>query len=80
MTHRQNELAEIFPELAGLIRKLKQSDRHFARLVDEYHQTNGRIHRFETDVEPTSDEAMEAEKKARLKLLDEIGAILHATS
>ncbi|MEJ1158004.1 YdcH family protein [Prosthecomicrobium sp. N25] len=76
MTHTHHELAELMPEYADDIHKLKMSDSHFARLADEYHEINRQVHRMETNVEPASDEAIEVAKKTRLRLLDQIRAIL----
>lgn len=78
MSHTPNELHEEFPESAERIHALKTSDRHFARLADEYHHLNRAIHRAETDIEPSSDEHLEEMKKQRLKLKDEIFARLGA--
>ncbi len=78
MSHTPHELHEEFPEFADRIHALKASDRHFARLADEYHRLNRTVHRAETDIEPTSDEHLEEMKKQRLKLKDEIFALLNA--
>lgn len=78
MSHTPHELHEEFPEFADRIHALKASDRHFARLADEYHRLNRAVHRAETDIEPTSDEHLEEMKKQRLKLKDEIFALLNA--
>jgi uncharacterized protein YdcH (DUF465 family) len=76
MSHTPHELAADFPEYAEKISALKQSDAHFAKLYDEYHEVNRQVHRAETDVEPTGDEEMEAMRRARMKLKDELYAIL----
>jgi uncharacterized protein YdcH (DUF465 family) len=59
-----------------VIHQLKQSDSHFAKLADQYHEINRSVHRMETNVEPVSDETMENERKKRLALLDELSAII----
>lgn len=71
-----HELDEMFPQAKAAIHDLKTKNAHFARLADEYHHINRTIHRMETDVEPTSDEVMETERKKRLRLLDEISGML----
>lgn len=78
MSHTPNELAEEFPEHVEKMSELKQSDGHFARLSDAYHDINRAIHRAETDVEPTDDFHMEQMRKKRLKLKDEIYGMLTA--
>jgi uncharacterized protein YdcH (DUF465 family) len=80
MTHTHHELAELMPEYAADIHKLKQSNAHFARLADEYHEVNRQVHRMETNVEPAADEVIETAKKTRLHLLDQLRAILSTTA
>ena len=76
MAHTPHELTEEFPAEADLIHKLKESDPHFAKLADAYHEINREIHRVETRVEPTTDEHEEELRKKRLALKDEIAGIL----
>lgn len=76
MSHTPHELAADFPELADKIATLRQEDTHFARLSDEYHSVNRDIHRAETDVQPTSDEALVTMRKTRMDLKDEIYSYL----
>jgi uncharacterized protein YdcH (DUF465 family) len=71
-----NELDEMFPSAKAVIHQLKQSDQHFAKLADHYHEVNRSVHRMETNVEPVSDETMENERKKRLAILDEISTII----
>ncbi|MFV2051939.1 YdcH family protein [Aliiroseovarius sp. YM-037] len=80
MTHTPHELAEEFPDRVEDISALKQSDAHFATLVDKYHELNRAIHRAETNVEPT-EELHEVEmRKERMALKDEIARMLSATA
>lgn len=79
MSHTPHELAEEFPEHVDAIRELKGSDPHFAKLADRYHSLNRDIHRAETDVEPTDDLHAEEMKRERLRLKDEIFAMLKKT-
>ncbi|TDK41059.1 YdcH family protein [Antarcticimicrobium luteum] len=76
MTHTPHELAEEFPEQAAMISELKQSDAHFAKLADEYHEINRAVHRAETNVEPVEELAEVEMRKARAALKDQIWAIL----
>jgi uncharacterized protein len=78
MTHVPHELTEEFPERAEAIQALRSSNAHFARLADRYHDLNRTIHRMETNVEPADDLTIEPLKKERLKLKDEIAALLPA--
>ena len=66
MSHTPHELAEEFPDKVELMSQLKQSDAHFARLADEYHEINRVVHRAETNIEPMEDLAEgELRKEAR---------------
>lgn len=78
MSHTPHELAEDFPDMAQQISTLRQSDAHFARLTDNYHEINRALHRAETDVEPTSDDHMNEMRKSRMALKDEIYQMLKA--
>lgn len=78
MSHTPHTLDQDFPDFVETIDKLKASDAHFARLVEEYDEVNSQIHRAETDVEPTDDAAMIEARKTRGALKDEIYAALRA--
>ncbi|WP_261388896.1 YdcH family protein [Qipengyuania aquimaris] len=74
--HTPNELTKIFARDREVVTRLKASDAHFARLADEYHEVNRQVHRIEAETEAASDERFETLKKQRLKLLDELTAIV----
>lgn len=76
MSHTPNELVEEFPEHVEKMHELKQSDAHFAKLFEAYHDVNRAVHRAETNIEPTDDFNMESMRKERLKLKDEIYGML----
>lgn len=76
MSHTPHELADEFPEYAEAIHSLKESDAHFRKLMDRYHDINRAIHRAETRVEPTDDFHEDAMRKRRLLLKDEIATML----
>ena len=77
MSHTPHELVADFPDKAAQIQKLRENDAHFRKLADAYHETNRAVHRAETNVEPT-DQLHEAElRKQRMRLKDEIAAILN---
>lgn len=80
MSHVPHELAEEFPELVNQMSTLRQSDAHFSKLADSYHDINRAVHRAETDVEPTSDDHMQDLRKQRLALKDEIYGYLKANA
>lgn len=76
MAHTPHELREEFPEYADKIGELKQSDAEFAKLFDRYHTVNRDIHRAETDVEPVTEDYVEAMRIQRLALKDELFGML----
>ncbi|GAA0757100.1 hypothetical protein FHS52_000381 [Erythromicrobium ramosum] len=76
--HTPNELADVFPDNADALHQLKLTDAHFARLAEQHHTVNREIHRIETEIDAASDDRLEALKKERLHLLDEIAAMLEA--
>ena len=76
MSHTPHELHEEFPDKVARMHDLKQSDAHFARLFDDYHEINRAVHRAETNVEPIEDLAEVDLRKRRAHLKDEIWAIL----
>ncbi|WP_298563734.1 YdcH family protein [uncultured Aliiroseovarius sp.] len=78
MSHTPHELSEEFPEYADKMSEMKQSDAHFAKLADEYHEVNRAIHRAETNVEPTDQFNEEDMRKKRAALKDEIYRMLSA--
>lgn len=78
MSHTPHELAEEFPDRVDQMSALKQSDAHFAKLFDEYHDVNRAVHRAEVDIEPTDDLHMAEIRKERLALKDQIWSMLLA--
>lgn len=76
MSHTPHELAEEFPDKVDAMHALKQSDTHFARLADEYHEINRAVHRAESNIEPMEDLAQVELRKKRSALKDEIYRML----
>ena len=76
MSHTPHELHEEFPDKIDRLRELKESDAHFAKISDEYHEINREIHRIETNIEPASPVHEEELRKKRLMLKDEIAQML----
>jgi hypothetical protein len=78
MSHTPHELAEEFPEHVERMHALKLSDAHFRKLAESYHEINRAIHRAETNLEPVDGMTEETMRKQRLRLKDEIYAMLTA--
>lgn len=76
MSNTPHELAEEFPDKIEVMSQLKQSDAHFAKLADAYHEVNRAVHRAETNVEPLEELAEVELRKKRGALKDEIWGIL----
>ena len=65
-----------FPDKADLIRSLKLKDRHFARLLEEYHALDEEIHQHESSPAALTIEQMETLKIRRLYLKDRLQSLL----
>ncbi|MEX2367669.1 MAG: DUF465 domain-containing protein [Pseudohongiellaceae bacterium] len=78
MLGEKHDLIHEFPEHKERIHELKVSDAHFARLFDEYHEIEHEVRRIEEGNETPSDEYTEELKMRRLKLKDELLALLKA--
>jgi len=76
MILEKHDLHHEFPEFNDEIHHLKMTDKHFTRLFGDYHEVNQEVQRIEQGVENTSDEYIEQRKKQRLKLKDELFAML----
>ncbi len=72
----ENDLAHEFPQHKERMHTLKGTSAHFKRLFDEYDTISKEIHRIEVEAETPEDAYVEECKKKRLKLKDEIAAIL----
>lgn len=72
MTLEHHSLVRDFPEHSARIHELKQSDAHFSRLYDEYHDVDSRIYRAEIQQDVLSDEHLETLKKERALLKDKL--------
>ncbi len=76
MSHTPHELHEEFPDAIEKMRTLKETNAHFVKLADEYHDVNREIHRIEVEVDAASDFRTDELRKTRLKLKDEIAQML----
>ncbi|MDP1733239.1 MAG: DUF465 domain-containing protein [Sulfuritalea sp.] len=73
-----HDLHHEFPEYAETIHALKMGNQHFSRLFDEYHVLTAKIEDLEIKDSPVADVALEDMKKLRVKLKDELYAMLRA--
>ena len=72
MLNDRHDLVHELPEHRITIHNLKISNRHFARLFNDYHETDHEVHNIETGVTTTSDDYLDGKKKQRLQLKDEL--------
>lgn len=66
----------MFPEYRDLITKLKNEDTHFSRLFDKHNEIDQRIKNQEANIELATQQEVETLKKEKLKIKDELYAIL----
>lgn len=68
----RHRLDQEFPEYRTLIEPLKTHDAQFARLCDEYLQTDKKIYGYEIKQRPVADDYIEQLKKTRLRTKDKL--------
>lgn len=73
-----HDLHHEFPEYAETIHALKMGNLHFVHLFDEYNGLTAKIEDLEIKDSPVADVELEDMKKLRLKLKDELYAMLQA--
>ena len=78
MPVEKHDLVHELPEHKDRIHQLKVENKHFARLFEQYHDTDHEVRRIETGVENTSDDYLEERKKVRLQLKDELFRMIKA--
>lgn len=76
LTVNQERKAIMFPEYRDLIPKLKQENSRFARLFDEHNELDDKITGLANNPVTSGAETIDELKKAKLKLKDELYAIL----
>jgi len=71
-----HDLIHELPEHKERIHQLKMSDKHFAKLYDEYNELDQQILRMEEGFETPSDDVLEEVKKKRLYLKDQLVGLI----
>lgn len=66
----------MFPEYRDLITQLKHTDIHFTHLFDRHNAIDQKIKNMEAHIEAGTHDEIEALKKKKLHLKDEIYAVL----
>ena len=75
--HGENAM---FPEYRDLITQLKTTDSHFLNAYDKHNELDQRIRNMESGIEPATHLVIEALKKEKLALKDELYQILRKAS
>ena len=70
----------MFPEYRDLITQLKTTDSHFLNVYDKHNELDQRIRNMESGIEPATHLVIEALKKEKLALKDELYQILRKTA
>ncbi|TNC93014.1 YdcH family protein [Thalassolituus sp.] len=78
MTIEHHDLHHEFPDMSEKIREMKMTDRHFARLFEEYHDVDREVRKIEEDVTPAADETLDALRMKRVHLKDDLYSMLKA--
>jgi uncharacterized protein YdcH (DUF465 family) len=68
----------MFPEYRDLITQLKTSDHHFLNLFDKHNALDQQIKNMEAHINPGTPAEIEALKKEKLHLKDQLYAILRS--
>lgn len=76
MNIEHHDLIHELPEHRERIHQLLTSNTHFSRLFDEYHQVTKEVERLEGLGMPVTDESISTMKGTRLKLKDELYAMI----
>ena len=66
----------MFPEYRDLITQLKTTDRHFLNLFDRHNELDQKIKNLEAHIEHATQLEIEALKKEKLVLKDELYSLL----
>lgn len=66
----------MFPEYRDLITQLKTQDAHFVHLFDQHNALDQKIKNMEAHIEPGTPDEIEALKKQKLQLKDQLYGIL----
>lgn len=70
----------MFHEYRDLITRLKSTDQHFRKLFDRHNELDQRVKNMEARIELATHDEIEALKKEKLRLKDELLDILRAVA
>jgi len=70
----------MFPEYRDLITQLKSTDAHFVSLFQQHNALDQQVKRMTSRTDPAAPQELETLKKEKLRLKDELYAILKKTA
>lgn len=76
MINEHHDLIHEFAEHRERIHEMKMNDERFSRLFNEYHEVTKTVEKMEAEIEPVCTQTEEEAKFKRLKLKDELYAML----
>ena len=71
-----HDLHALFPAEGEILHWLKEQSAHFRTLAAKHHELGKEIHRIEAGIEAAAHDRLEALKRDRLALLDQIAAVI----
>ncbi len=80
MKMKEHTILKDFPEMSERIHATKKNNSHFAGLSDKYDDLEHKIHLMESGTQSFTDEELDALKKRRLRLKDELFSLLHSAA
>ncbi len=80
MDVEKHELVSDFPEHKELIRALRATNEQFRQLLYEHQKVSDLVYKLEVDFDKVTDEELEAAKKKRLALTDDLYHMLIAAA
>jgi uncharacterized protein YdcH (DUF465 family) len=80
MQVEHHPLSVEFPEFKDAIHAIKLSNTHFAKLFNEYDDTDKAVNRAENGIDNLGDAALESLKKVRVTLKDKFFQLLQAAA
>lgn len=76
MSELGHDLQAEFPGDRAILHTLKLESEHFRNLADQHHSLIQEIYRIEGGLDAASDDRLETLKKLRLRILDDIAALI----
>ena len=76
MSDHGHDLHDAFPNEAAALHRLKLESEGFRQLAERHHRIAREIHRIEAGLEAAAEARLEALKKERLAILDDVARLV----